>query len=98
MNFIPWNHRIWISIIQTGNIKSRDTFLHKVGNTYTTNPCDEHGTETETLIPCSELCSFNMAIFRWISASDLGAFMAAAPRYVTPANIVQSWSISETNQ
>lgn len=64
--------------------------------THTTNPCEEEGTETETLIPWSVLCSFKITILRCISASDFGAFIAAAPRYVTPEKIVHSWSTSET--
>lgn len=58
--------------------------------TYTTTPCEQLGTDTATLMPCSELCSFNIAILRCISGSDLGAFIVAAPRYVTPLNFVHS--------
>lgn len=59
-------------------------------DTYTTRPCEDEGTEMETLIPWSVLCSLSMVILRCISTSDLGAFIAAAPKYVTPEKIVQS--------
>jgi hypothetical protein len=95
VDLVAGYHRVRDGIVQSASWKI-SFFDRHVGTTYTTKPCDEHGTETDTLMPCSELCSFNMAMLRWISASDLGAFIAAAPKYVTPANIVQSWSTSET--
>lgn len=48
--------------------------------TYTTKPCDDNGTEIETLIPWAVDCPFNIAILRCISVSDFGAFIAAAPK------------------
>lgn len=73
-------------------------FGNMAWNTYTTKPWEDDGTDTDILIPWSILCSLRMAMFRCISASDFGAFIVAAPRYVTPEKIVHSWSISETKR
>lgn len=76
------------------NTNTTDSFMY----THTTKPWEDDGTDTATLIPWSVLCSLRMAILRCISASDFGAFIVAAPRYVTPEKIVHSWSISETKR
>lgn len=86
---------IWILIIK-GRSKELQVWNKVNFKTYTTNPWEEDGTETATFIPFPAVCSLNMTIFRWISVSDFGAFIVAAPKYVTPLNIVQSWSTSDT--
>lgn len=58
-------------------------------STHTTNPSEHVGMLTATLKPL-ELAAFISAIFRAISISDRGAFIVLEPKYVTPANSVQS--------
>lgn len=65
-------------------------------NTYTTYPSEHDGIPTDTFMPFDCECEFISLIFRKISFSDFGAFILTEPRYVTPANSVQSWSISDT--
>lgn len=59
-------------------------------NAYTTYPSEHDGTLTDTFIPFECECEFISLIFRRISFSDFGAFILDEPRYVMPANSVQS--------
>lgn len=59
-------------------------------STYTTYPSEHDGMLTDTFMPFDCECEFISLIFRSISFSDLGALILAEPRYVTPANSVQS--------
>lgn len=63
---------------------------------YTTYPSEQDGMLTDTFSPTVCECVFISLIFRKISFSDFGALIFTEPKYVTPANSVQSWSISDT--
>lgn len=58
--------------------------------THTTNPSEQDGMLTDTFKPFECECAFISLIFRRISFSDFGAFILTEPKYVTPANSVQS--------
>lgn len=101
-HFISRNHRIWYTVMQSksGNkiiwLKFRFDEA-KAFVAYTTNPSEQDGMLTATFNPPPGVTwEFNSLMLRSTSTSDFGAFILTEPRYVTPANSVQSWSISDT--
>lgn len=65
-------------------------YERKMNQAYTTYPSEHDGMLTDTFSPTVSECAFISLIFRRISFSDFGAFIFTEPKYVTPANSVQS--------